>query len=212
MASKTTNQTNKSEIITPKKARQKRVAARVIAGDSLTDIGKDEFPHAKYPHQTMSNCVKQPGYQREIAALMDYNPEELRSMLAEELKTRKRDAVWTRQIELAMRSEAMLTDKQIQDVTQHTSVDEVTQKAQQAVDRLLAVHDDNAPVMVSHNRDYVSAPNSVSPCTNSDTEQTEHTEADRDRAEQETGRESDKPVRKRPTPSGKEVEATPGGE
>jgi hypothetical protein len=124
------------EKITPRKARHRKIAQGVVAGKTYEQIAAEVHPGVLYPRQTVYNSVQSKGVQREIAAILDYNASELRSMLAQELTTRKRDAVWTRQLELAMKTEAMLVDKQINDTTMHTSTDELITKAEQAIDKL----------------------------------------------------------------------------
>jgi hypothetical protein len=83
--------------------------------------------------------LKKPQIQQAIAdkSIPIYTPEYLQQRLTELI--RRSDLApgsLTKALELAMRNLAMLTDKQIQDVTQHTTADELVSKAEQAIGRL----------------------------------------------------------------------------
>ena len=60
-------------------------------------------------------------------------------------------------IELGMRNLGLLVDRQVQEVTQRTSIDETLVQAQAAIDRLIAVPNADTQETVSNNK-YICKP------------------------------------------------------
>ena len=125
-----------------------------------------------------SENLTKPAIQSEIADKLTpiYTPESLQRMLAALLDTELVPGTRIKGIELAMRNLAMLTERQITDVTQHTTADELIVKAEQAITQLkhdtIAVNDDSTQEVVSNNNVYVNH------CIDSMHTNTVHTQAE----------------------------------
>ena len=191
LMSQSVNQTNKSEIaptkITPRRIRQRKIAQGVVQGKTYREIGEELAPDAKYPSQTVSNRVNDPGVQREINAILEESDifkvvtvervlKEIKQLAFDTgLKPREREGY------LKMLAEYLAMLKQVNLNESVTSSDELTQKAEQAIEQL--------------KRDTLSDSLHNGVLFDNDTDRQNVTVS-----ETET----------RPTPSGNEVEATPG--
>lgn len=110
------------EVLTPRRLRHKRLAEGVLAGKTLREIGEECYPNAAYPSQTVSNALTRPGPQaaiREAAEKTDYDKSDIRriiSLVLQSAETNAREGKLTssqaKVLEIASRTEAMLTDKQ----------------------------------------------------------------------------------------------------
>jgi hypothetical protein len=112
------------EKLTPRKLRHRKLAQAVLQGKSMREIGEEVYPNANNPAQTVYNCLAYPGPQAAIAEQMeksDYNKADIRriiSLVLQSAETNAREGKLTssqaKVLEIASRTEAMLTDKQEQ--------------------------------------------------------------------------------------------------
>jgi hypothetical protein len=110
------------ERITPKKIRHQKLAQGVLAGKTLREIGEEVYPNAENPKQTVSNCLRYEGPQAAIREEMeksDYNKADIRRIISlvlqsaeENARSGKLTSSQAKVLEIASRTEAMLTDKQ----------------------------------------------------------------------------------------------------
>ena len=111
------------EIITPLKVRQRKLAQAVLAGNKTgADIGRELMPHVENPAQAVYNRLQDKGVQeaiRQEVEKTDYDKRDIRriiSLVLQSAETNARDGKLTssqaKVLEIASRTEAMLTDKQ----------------------------------------------------------------------------------------------------
>jgi hypothetical protein len=135
--------------LTPRKVRQRRIAEGVLSGKTYREIGEELNPDAKYPSQTISNRLNDKGVQeaiREQVEKTDYDKSDIRriiSLVLQSAESNAREGKLTssqaKVLEIASRTEAMLTDKQevnqsfvpiegVKDMSTDQLVQELTQR------------------------------------------------------------------------------------
>ena len=107
-----------TEKIGKRKIKRAKVIADVVDGKlTLADIGRKHYPTAEYPSQTVSSAISRETYQKDIAEIIgdsEISPEFLRRELKSSiLGTKPKDTVRGKYLELGMRANAMLTDKNL---------------------------------------------------------------------------------------------------
>ena len=128
------------EIITRRKIRRRQVVAEVIKGElTYEQIGRKYYPNAKNGRQTVYSALQKPGAQAEIARIMNQSPltpEYLTAKLTTAIEsTQPKMNVHGKYLELGMRSQAMLTDRNINENI-NTNVDDLVQRASEAIKQL----------------------------------------------------------------------------
>lgn len=100
-------------LISPRKLRQKKLAHAIVdamsSGRTLADIGRELYPNAENPSQTVSNCLKQPTAMTEINRLTAdlYDETELKRTVTEILRSGK-EPNRLKAAEIGMREKKML--------------------------------------------------------------------------------------------------------
>ena len=135
---------SKPEKIGKRKIKRQQVIADVIDGKlTLKQIGEKHYPNAKYPSQTLSNSVARPAYQKDIAKIVQESlitPEYLMGKLSNAIEeTAPKQAVHSSYLQLALKTQAMLTDKLVKTENVAQALDISALKPDQLVELVKAI-------------------------------------------------------------------------
>lgn len=120
----------------------------IVTGETLADIGRDLYPNATHPSQTVSNCLKQPTAQSEMAKIvtaLDYTSDVAIQELNEAHERAKKKDRPDIEIQASMakaKVAGLLVDK-YEDVTQ-LDTDRLSDAAAKSLARYTHVTDETA--------------------------------------------------------------------
>ena len=133
-----------TEKIGRRKLKAQRLASAVSdTTRTLADIGRELYPNAENPSQTVSNCLKQPGPQAELRRIAKtFDPEQIRDEVmgtldrAEVIAEGKQRADWMATTALGKAKVAGILIDKVQDVTDRANVRDMQREADKVLSSL----------------------------------------------------------------------------